>query len=57
MAIKSLELKDFKQKKSGIDYKEEYEIVKKDFADLTKDYKIVKDELKSMNRKYNEIEE
>jgi uncharacterized protein YukE len=53
LAIKGLELKDFKQKKSAIDYKEEYEIVKKDFSELSKDYKIVKDELKSMNRKYN----
>ncbi len=46
-----------RQKKSAIDYKEEYEYLKKDFGELSKDLKSMKDELKTATRQHDEIEE
>jgi hypothetical protein len=42
-----------RQKKSAIDYKEEYEYLKKDFGELSKDLKAMKEEVKAATRKHD----
>ena len=46
-----------KQKRAGIEYKEQLEEAKAEMSETAKDNRLLKEELKTLARKYDNIEE